>query len=243
MTMIDNKLKILAFGAHPDDVELGAAGTLAKHIAQGDKCGIVDFTKGELGTRGTPELRLKEAEAAGKVLGVSARENLGLRDGFISSNEESQLKVIQVIRKYQPEILLINAPNDRHPDHAAASELSVRASFHSGLRKIETFDNGELQQPWRPKAVYHYIQYYDLEPDFIVDISGYIGLKMDSIMAYGSQFYDPSSKEPKTVISSEGFFKSLQSRAEEWGRQIYRTHGEGFIKERQLGVELLGDLV
>ncbi len=243
MTMFENKLKILGLGAHPDDVELGAAGTIAKHSAQGDKCGIVDFTKGELGTRGTPELRLKEADAAGKVLGISARENLGLRDGYVTNDEESQLKVIQMIRKYQPEILLINAPNDRHPDHAAASELSVRASFHSGLRKIETFDNGALQEPWRPKAVYHYIQYYDLEPDFIVDVTGYMDLKIESIMAYGSQFYDPNSKEPKTVISSEGFMKSLESRAEEWGRQIYRKQGEGFIKERRLGVELLGDLI
>lgn len=241
--MVENKLKILALGAHPDDVELGAAGTLAKHIAQGDTCGIVDFTRGELGTRGTPELRIEEANAAGEILGVTVRENLGLRDGYITNGEESQLKVIQMIRKYQPEILLINAPNDRHPDHGAASELSVRSSFHAGLRKIETFDNGKLQEPWRPKAVYHYIQYYDLEPDFIVDVSGFMDVKLESIKAYGSQFYDPNSKEPKTVISSEGFFKSLESRAEEWGRQIYRQHGEGFIKERRLGVQLLGDLI
>ena len=235
----ENKLHILALGAHPDDVELGAAGTLAKHTAQGDVCGIVDFTQGELGTRGTAELRLEEASAAADVLGISVRENLNLRDGFVSDDEESVLKVIQVIRKYRPEILLINAPSDRHPDHGAASALSVRASFHAGLRKIETSLNGELQEPWRPKAVYHYIQYYDLVPDFIVDITGYMPTKMESIKAYKSQFWDPNSTEPKTVISSEDFFKSLESRAEEWGRQIYRQHGEGFIKERRLGVENL----
>jgi bacillithiol biosynthesis deacetylase BshB1 len=241
--MQEHKLEILALGAHPDDVELGASGTIAKHVAQGDRCGVVDFTKGELGTRGTPELRMVEAENAGSILGLVARENLGLRDGFITNDEESQLKVIEVIRKYRPEILLINAPNDRHPDHGEASRLSVRASFLSGLRNIESRMNGEIQEPWRPKAVYHYIQYYDLEADFIVDITGYMDKKMESIMAYKSQFYDPESKEPKTVISSEGFFKSLESRAEEWGRQIYRKHGEGFIKERRLGVEDLGKLI
>ena len=237
------KLKILALGAHPDDVELGAGATLAKHSRQGDACGIVDLTLGEMGTRGTPEIRLEEAKNAAQILGIDIRENLKLRDGFISNDEQSQLKVIEVIRKYRPDIVLCNAPNDRHPDHGEASRLVVRASFLAGLRKIKTSIEGELQEPWRPLSVYHYIQYYDFTPDFIVDVSGFMDAKMDSIKAHSSQFFDPNSKEPETVISSQGFFQSITSRAEEWGRQIYKKSGEGFIKERPIGIDDLNALL
>ncbi len=236
------KLNILALGAHPDDVELGAAGTLAKHIALGHKCGIIDFTRGELGTRGTPEIRNAEAAKAAEVLKLSARENLELRDGFISNDQASQLNVIEMIRKYQPDIILCNAPNDRHPDHGEASKLAVRASFLAGLKNIETRIDGELQAPWRPKVVYHYIQYYDITPDFIVDISETMDAKIESIMAYSSQFFDANSKEPKTLVSSKNFIEGIKSRALQTGGQIYANYGEGFIKERHLGVDDLNVL-
>lgn len=236
------KLDILAFGAHPDDVELSAAGTMVKHAALGLKTGVVDLTRGELGTRGTPELRLKEAAAAGRIMGLQARENLGMRDGFVENSEAYQLQVIEMIRKYQPEILLCNAPQDRHPDHGNACTLVREAAFKAGLKNIKTHHQGVSQEAWRPQWVYMYIQFQDFVPDFIVDITGYEDKKMDAIMAYGSQFYDPASKEPETVISSKGFKDSLIARTKEWGRQIYVEHGEGFLKERVLGVDKLIDL-
>ena len=199
------KLDILAFGAHPDDVELGCSGTIAKEISLGKKVGIIDLTRGELGTRGSVAIRNSESEKATQLLGVSVRENLDMRDGFFVNDEAHQLKIIEMIRKYQPEIVLCNAIQDRHIDHGKGSKLVSDACFLSGLRKIETKVNGVLQQAWRPKVVYHYIQWENLHPDFVVNISGFIDIKMESILAYSSQFYDPNSDEPESPISSKNF--------------------------------------
>lgn len=236
------KLDILVFAAHPDDAELGCSGTIAAQIAQGNKVGIVDFTQGEMGTRGTPELRLQEAEDAAKILGLTARENMGFQDVFFRDDEEHQLKLIQVIRKYQPEIVLANAINDRHPDHGKGSSLASKASFMSGLAKIETFQDGVMQSPWRPKFVYHYIQNNYIEPDFIVDISDFWEIKIKSIAAFGSQFYNPKSKEPASFISSPEFLPFIESRARELGHRINTKYGEGFTVERFIGVSNLFDL-
>ena len=236
------KLDILVFAAHPDDAELGCSGTIAAQIAQGNKVGIVDFTQGEMGTRGTPELRLQEAEDAAKILGLTARENMGFQDVFFRDDEEHQLKLIQVIRKYQPEIVLANAINDRHPDHGKGSSLASKASFMSGLAKIETFQDGVMQSPWRPKFVYHYIQNNYIEPDFIVDISDFWEIKIKSIAAFGSQFYNPKSQEPASFISSPEFLPFIESRARELGHRINTKYGEGFTVERFIGVSNLFDL-
>lgn len=236
------KIDILAFGAHPDDVELGTGGTLAKHAAMGYKTGIIDLTRGELGTRGTPETRDKEAMDAAKILNLSVRENLEMRDGFILDDEEHQLKVIKALRKYRPNIVLCNAPNDRHPDHPAASKLLVSAAFKAGLRKIETTENGQPQEPWRPKALYHYIQFYDLEPTFAVDISDFIEQKMKAVEAYASQFYNPNSDEPKTLIAQKNFMEMLRSRSQNYGIHIGTEYAEGFIVERYPGIDDLTHL-
>ncbi len=237
---ITMKLEILAFGAHPDDVELGAGGILAKHAYLGHKTGIIDLTQGEMGTRGTPEIRLKEAQEAAKILNCSIRENLGLRDGYIRNSEESQLEVIRVLRTYRPDIVLCNAPTDRHPDHGHASKLVVESCFLSGLQMLKTADAaGNAQLPWRPKRVYHYIQFDSLTPDFVVNISGFMEQKMASINAHSSQFYNPKSNEPETVISSKFFFNSLEGRAREYGRTIYAEFGEGLIAQEIIGVEQL----
>jgi|UniRef100_UPI0040479CF3 N-acetylglucosamine malate deacetylase 1 len=236
------KLDVLVFAAHPDDAELGCSGTIAAQIAQGNKVGIVDFTQGEMGTRGTPELRLQEAEDAAKILGLAARENMGFQDVFFKDDEEHQLKLIQVIRKYQPEIVLANAINDRHPDHGKGSSLASKACFMSGLTKIETFQDGVMQSPWRPKFVYHYIQNNYIEPDFIVDISDFWEIKIKSIAAFGSQFYNPKSQEPASFISSPEFLPFIESRARELGHRINTKYGEGFTVERFIGVSNLFDL-
>jgi bacillithiol biosynthesis deacetylase BshB1 len=237
------KLDILAFGAHPDDVELGCSGTIAKEISLGKKVGIVDLTRGELGTRGSVAIRNTESEKATQLLGVSVRENLDMRDGFFVNDETHQLKIIEIIRKYQPEIVLCNAIQDRHIDHGKGSKLVSDACFLSGLRKIETKVNGVLQQAWRPKVVYHYIQWENLQPDFVVDISGFIDVKMESILAYSSQFYDPNSSEPESPISSKNFLESVKYRAQDLGRIIGVAHGEGFTVERYLAVNSLSDLI
>lgn len=236
------KLDILAFGAHPDDVELGCSGTIAKEISLGKKVGIIDLTRGELGTRGSVAIRNAESKKATQILGVAARENLDMRDGFFINDEAHQLKIIEMIRKYQPEIVLCNAIQDRHIDHGKGSKLVSDACFLSGLRKIETTLNGESQQAWRPKVVYHYIQWENLQPDFVVDISGFINVKMESILAYSSQFYDPNSKEPESPISSKNFLDSVKYRAQDLGRIIGVAHGEGFTVERYLAVNSLSDL-
>ncbi|GAA4059280.1 bacillithiol biosynthesis deacetylase BshB1 [Flavobacterium chungnamense] len=236
------KLDILAFGAHPDDIELGCSGTIAKEISLGKKVGIIDLTRGELGTRGSVEIRNSESAKASQILGVSVRENLDMRDGFFVNDEAHQLKIIEMIRKYQPEIVLCNAIDDRHIDHGKGSKLVSDACFLSGLRMIETESNGEKQNAWRPKVVYHYIQWKNLEPDFVVDISGFMEVKMQSILAYGSQFYDPNSKEPESPISSKNFLDSVKYRAQDLGRITGVAYAEGYTVERYLTVNSLSDL-
>lgn len=238
------KLDILAFGAHPDDVELGAGATIAKEIANGKKVGIVDLTRGELGTRGSAEIRDDEAAAAAKILGVSVRENLKFADGFFTNDKEHQLAIIKMIRKYQPSIVLCNAIDDRHIDHGKGSKLVSDACFLSGLIKIETKDqNNEVQKPWRPNHVYHYIQWKNIEPDFVVNVTGFIEKKKDAIMAYSSQFFDPKSSEPETPISSKNFTDSVDYRARDLGRLIGVEYGEGFTTERYVAVDKLDDLI
>jgi len=237
------KLDILAFGAHPDDVELGCSGTILKEIALGKKVGIIDLTRGELGTRGSADLRDQEAAASAQILGVSVRENLLFRDGFFANDETHQLEVIKMIRKYQPEIVLCNAIDDRHIDHAKGSQLVSDACFLSGLMKIETQLDGQAQQAWRPKLVYHYIQWKDIKPDFVVDITGFTDKKTASILAYKSQFYDPNSKEPESPITSKNFLESLNYRSRDLGRLVGVEHAEGFTVERYLAVNSLGDLI
>ena len=236
------KLDILAFGAHPDDVELGCGGTLAKEISNGKKVGIIDLTAGELGTRGSAEVRTLEANKASKILGLKTRENLKFKDGFFKNNENHQIKVIQVIRKYQPEIILCNALDDRHIDHPKASKLVSDSSFLSGLVKIDTSLNGEKQQPWRPKSVYHYIQWKNLSPDFVVDVSGFMENKISAINAYKSQFYNPESNEPETLISKKNFIDNVINRSADLGRLIGVDYAEGFNTQRLLGVSSLNDL-
>jgi bacillithiol biosynthesis deacetylase BshB1 len=237
------KLDIVAFGAHPDDVELGCSGTIAKEISLGKKVGIIDLTRGELGTRGSVEIRNAEAAKAAKILGISARENLDMRDGFFINNEEHQMKVIQMIRKYRPEIVICNAIEDRHIDHGKGSKLVSDACFLSGLRQIKTEINGEAQEAWRPKVVYHYIQWKHIEPDFVVDITGFMDIKMESILAYSSQFYNPDSCEPESPISSKNFLNSVKYRAQDLGRIIGTEYAEGFTVERCLAVNSLGNLI
>ena len=236
------KLDILAFGAHPDDVELGCSGTIAKEVSLGKKVGIIDLTRGELGTRGSVEIRNSESAKASEILGVSVRENLDMRDGFFINDEAHQLKIIEILRKYRPEIVLCNAITDRHIDHGKGSKLVSDACFLSGLIKIETELNGKKQQAWRPKVVYHYIQWQNIEPDFVVDISEFLDKKMESVLAYGSQFYDPNSKEPVTPITSKTFLDSVKYRAEDLGRLVGVEYAEGFTTERYLAVNSLGDL-
>ena len=237
------KLDILAIGAHPDDVELGCGATIAKEISLGKKVGILDLTKGELGTRGSVEIREKEAFKAAKILGVSIRENLGFADGFFVNDKEHQLKIIEIIRQYQPDIVLCNAKEDRHIDHSKGSQLVSDACFLSGLRKVETKNNGVKQNAWRPKHVYHYIQWKNSEPDFVVDVSGFINVKLEAVKAYSSQFYDPKSKEPSSPISSKNFLNSVAYRAQDLGRLIGTDHAEGFNVERFVAVNNLDDLI
>jgi bacillithiol biosynthesis deacetylase BshB1 len=237
------KLDILAFAAHPDDVELAASGTLYKHIKQGKKAGIVDLTRGELGTRGSAEIRDQEAEASAKILGLSARHNLDLGDGFFEINQNTLKAIIRVIRLYQPEIILCNSVSDRHPDHGRGGDLVSRAAFLAGLRKIETIHEGEVQAAFRPKAIYRYIQDRWIEPDVIVDITDEMDTKMASIKAFSSQFYDPNSSEPVTPISTADFLSFLDARSRQYGRLINTTYGEGFNVERPIGVEDLTQLL
>jgi bacillithiol biosynthesis deacetylase BshB1 len=236
------KLDILAFGAHPDDIELSCSGSLSKQVALGYKCGAVDLTEGELGTRGTAAIRLEEAEAAAQIMGLSVRQNLGLADGFFENDRESQLAVVRVIRHYQPQLLLINAPRDRHPDHGRGAELVKRASFLAGLKEIKTEWEGQPQVHHRPSMVLHYIQFQNITPDLIVDIGQHIETKLAAIKAYRSQFYDPNSPEPETVISSKGFLDSVSYRAQDLGRLIGVEYGEGFVKAQDIGLDDLMQL-
>ncbi len=238
------KLDILAIGAHPDDVELGCGATLAKEISKGKKVGIIDLTRGELGTRGTAETRFEEADNAAKILGVDIRENLEFADGFFVNDKKHQLELIKMIRKYRPEIVICNAIEDRHIDHARGSQLVCDACFLSGLLKIDTKDDYDesWQNPWRPKQIYHYIQWKNLEPDVVVDISGFMETKMDAVLAYKTQFYDKNSKEPMTPISSKNFTDNIKNRAIDMGRLIGTDFGEGFTVDRYIAVDSLFNL-
>ena len=238
------KIDILAFGAHPDDVELSCGGTILKEIHNGKTVGIIDLTKGELGTRGNAKTREIEASNAASILGVSFRNNLSFSDGFIVNDKAHQLEVIKLIRHYQPEIVLCNAIDDRHIDHGVASKLVSDACFLSGLIKIETksLDSEAVQAPWRPKSIYHYIQWKPLEPDFVVDISDHIDKKMESVMAYSTQFYNPNSQDPETPISSKNFVDSVRYRAADLGRLIGVGYAEGFNVERLPAIDSLFDL-
>ncbi len=231
------KLDILAFGVHPDDVELSCAGTLLAAIAEGKQVGIIDLTEGELGTRGTAETRRIEAAHAAKILGVHIRENLQMADGFFINDEHHQRKIIETIRKYQPEIILCNAPEDRHPDHGRSAKLLSDSAFLSGLRKIITNDDGKIQDAWRPKYVFHYIQDRLLKPDFVVDISAYHETKLKSILCYTTQFHNPNLNEPQTYISSPQFLESVKGRDMMMGKNIGVNFAEGFISEKTLGIK------
>lgn len=231
------KTDIMAIGAHPDDVELSAGGTLALYKGTGIKTVIIDLTKGELGTRGSASLRLKEAAAAAKILGVANRENLGLKDGFFSGDDNELKKIIEMIRKYRPQIVLCNAVSDRHPDHGRASSIVSRACFLAGLRKINTKYKGMKQDAFRPAVVYHYIQDRIIKPDVVVDISSTMEIRMSAIKAFASQFYDPKSKEPVTPISGKEFLDFQYGRCAEMGRLIGVQYGEGYTVERPVGVK------
>ncbi|RYU76456.1 bacillithiol biosynthesis deacetylase BshB1 [Hymenobacter persicinus] len=238
------KLDILAIAAHPDDVEMSAAGTMLAAAAAGKKIGIVDLTRGELGTRGTPATRAAEAEAARRILGLDARENLGLPDGFFRNDREHQLPIIAALRRYRPDIVLCNAIHDRHPDHGRGAQLISDACFLSGLKMIETFDHdGQPQAAWRPLHVYHFIQDRQISPDFVVDISAHWEKKWESIQAYKTQFFDPESTEPVTYLSTPVFTKFMEARAREFGHLIGVEFGEGFTRERPVGVKQLTDLI
>lgn len=236
------KLDILAIGAHPDDVELGCGATLAKEIANGKKVGIIDLTRGELGTRGTAETRDVEAKNAAKILGVNMRINMEFADGFFINDRPHQIEIIKQIRKYKPEIVLCNAIDDRHIDHGKGSKLVSDACFLSGLLKINTKIEDNWQNPWRPKYVYHYIQWKNLQPDVVVDVSGFMDIKMKAVLAYKTQFYKEDSKEPETLISSKNFTDSIDYRAKDLGRIIGTEHGEGFTVERYVAVDSLFNL-
>ncbi len=237
------KLDILAFGAHPDDVELSCGATLAKEVSLGKTVGVVDLTRGELGTRGSAEIRDTESAKAAAILGLAVRENLRFRDGFFVNDEAHQMGVIKTLRKYRPDIVLCNAVDDRHIDHGKGSRLVSDACFLSGLRRIETEIDGMSQEAWRPKVVYHYIQWKNLVPDFVVDVTGFMDIKVDSLMAYSSQFYDPNSTDPVTPIATKNFKDSILYRAADLGRLIGSEYAEGFTVERYVAVNSLGDLV
>lgn len=236
------KLDILVFASHPDDAELSCSGTLAAHVAKGYKVGIVDLTRGEMGTRGTPEIRIKEAEEAAKVLQLSARENLGFEDVYFQDDKAHHLEIVKMIRKYRPAIIIANAIRDRHPDHGKGASVVSKACFISGLRREKTVLGGANQAPWRPNAVYHYIQNEYIQPDFVFDISDFWDIKMASIRAFRSQFYDPSNTEPESFISKPGFLEFIEARAREFGHQIQVKYGEGFTTERMIGLNDLFDL-
>ncbi len=230
------KLDILAFGVHPDDVELGCSGTILACVAEGKRIGIIDLTQGELGTRGSAEIRRVEAANAATVLQASVRENLEMADGFFQNDEKHQRKVIEVIRKYRPEIILCNAIEDRHPDHGRSAQLVEDAAFLSGLRKIETSASDEVQEAWRPAYIFHYLQDRFLQPDFVFDISGYFDKKLESIMCYKTQFFNPDLDEPQTYISSPAFFDSIKARSMMLGKRIGVQYAEGYITRKMVGV-------
>jgi bacillithiol biosynthesis deacetylase BshB1 len=236
-------LDLLAIGAHPDDIELSCAGLLLVEKKNGKKTGIIDLTQGELGTRGTAETRLDEANAAAKILGVEVRENLQLADGFFQNDREHQLKVIAALRKFRPGIVVCNAPEDRHPDHGRSAKLVTDAAFLSGLVKVGTTAGGMAQQPWRPKYVLHYVQDRYLKPDFVVDITGVFEQKLESIKAYRTQFHNPDVDGPQTYISTPDFLESIIYRSKMFGKMIGVKYAEGFISEKMIGIRSLDALI
>ena len=237
------KLQILAIGVHPDDVELGCAGTLLAAIEEGKSVGILDLTRGELGTRGTVETRKVEARNAADILGVQVRENLGMADGCFQNDEAHQRLLISAIRKYQPDIILANAPEDRHPDHGRSAKLISDAAFLSGLRKIETQIEGVAQEAWRPAYVFHYIQDRFIQPSFVIDISKHMEKKIESVLAYTTQFYNPDLNEPQTYISSPQFIESVKARAMMLGKRIGVEYAEGYISEKMIGIKSLDNII
>lgn len=240
------KVHILAIGVHPDDVELSCSGVIINEIKAGKKVAVVDMTQGELGTRGTVDSRYQEAATAAMIMGVHARENLKMRDGFFVNDEENKLKLISVIRKYQPEIIFANALEDRHPDHGRAGKMIAECAFLAGLSKIETRDEqDQLQEKWKPAYVLHYIQDWFREPDFIVDISDVFDQRMKAIAAYGTQFHNPTdnSGEPQTYISTPEFFEAVIARARMIGKRIGVKYAEGFNTEKTIGIRSLDSLV
>ena len=238
------KLDVLAIAAHPDDVELGCSGTLIREIKRGKKIGIIDLTQGELGTRGTVETRYAEAAEAAAIMGIQVRKNLKMRDGFFRNDEEHQLKLIREIRMYQPEIVIANILEDRHPDHGRGGWLAYDSCFLSGLRQIKTQDDeGKEQEKWRPKLLLHYIQDRFYEPDIIIDISDEWEQRMKAIKAYKTQFHDPSSREPETYLSNPGFIEALEARARLLGKRIGVKYGEGFLSKKNIGIVNLDALV
>lgn len=236
------KLDILAVGVHPDDIELSCSGTILKEIAAGKRVGVLDFTQGELGTRGSAELRLEEATASSKILGLSCRENLGFKDGFFKNDEEHQREIAKILRKYRPDVILANAIEDRHPDHGRAAKLTADACFYSGLVKVETSLDGKKQEVWRPKTVYHYIQDRFIIPDLLVDVSPYVDKKMESIQAFSSQFYDPNSTEPESPLTDRNFLDFIRSRMMDMGRYIQVDYAEGYTVSRPVGTKSLLNL-
>ena len=237
------KLDILAFAAHPDDIELSASGTLMKHIAEGKKVGIIDLTQGELGSRGTIQTRNSESLIASNIIGLHIRENLKMSDGFFEINEENKRLIIEKIRQYQPTIVLANAIEDRHPDHGRASKLVSESCFLSGLRRVITIVDGQVQEAYRPTAVYNYIQDRFIKPDFVIDVTGFVERKLESIMAYKTQFYDPESTEPQTPISGEEFLDFIKGRMLQFGRPIGVKYAEGFTAEREIGIKSFDDIL
>jgi len=237
------KLDILALGVHPDDIELSCGGTLLHHVDLGHKVGLLDLTAGELGTRGTAEIRLQEAAKASELIGATLRANLHFEDGFFEYNQENLLEIIKILRLVKPDIILANAIEDRHPDHGRAAKLTADACFYAGLRRIETEWDGEAQEAWRPKVVYHYIQDYNLKADFVMDISTYMERKLEVVMAYKSQFFDPNSREPETPISSKDFMDFLEAKARAYGRAAGFRYGEGFTVNRTIGTRNLFHLI
>jgi len=237
------KLDILAIGVHPDDVELGCAGTLLKHIEKGHKVGICDLTKGQLGTRGTPEIRLQEAERSAKIMGAVVRENLGMQDGWFTHDKEHILSISKVIRKYKPEIVLANAKTDRHPDHGRAAKLITEACFYSGLKAIKQESDGVILESWRPRAVYNYVQDRHLAADFVVDITPYMEKKIECILAFSTQFYNPADDKANTPISSKSFLDLQYAKCRVYGRDIGVDYAEGFTVNRNMGVENILDLI